>query len=130
MSTVSTATARRARAARGGSRDRGVASLELLGMLPLYLLAGVLAVQLGGLLWAVTSTNDAVRQGARELSLGGDGCAAARGALPSSLDLVDCTGSGGGLAPATLQIRVHVPVVPVARRWVPDVTVDRTAHLP
>lgn len=68
-----------------GHRERGTASVELVAVIPLLLLAVLAAVQIalaGHSLW---SAGVAARAGARAALVGGDGAAAARRALPPSL---------------------------------------------
>lgn len=118
----------RRRAPRG---DRGVASLELLGMIPLALVFAILAVQVGAFMWAVTSTNDAVRQGARALTLGQDGCVAAEDVLSESLRRGSvCSQSGGMGSGSTVTLVVDIPIAAAVEDLVPDVSVTRTAYLP
>lgn len=106
--------------------ERGSASLELMGILPLALVFAVLALQVGGFLWAITSTNEAVRDGARAQSLGLPGCAAARDSLTDTLKVTSCNAGGTG----SVRLSVEVPILPVVDNLVPDVTVTREAHLP
>lgn len=112
--------------------DRGVASLELLGMLPLVLVFAVLVVQVAGFMFAVSSTNEAVRAGARQQSLTGDGgCRAARDVLADSLDVAECQDGGGRLGEGpTVRLVVDIPVVRAVEDLVPDVRVTREARLP
>jgi hypothetical protein len=68
-----------------GHREAGTASVELIAVVPFLLLAVLAAAQIalaGHSLW---SASVAARAGARAALVGGDGAAAARGALPSSL---------------------------------------------
>lgn len=111
--------------------DRGVASLELLGMIPLALVVAVLVVQVAAFMWAVTSTNDAVRQGARAQSLGQDGCAAAREVLsPALRGDSRCFAEGRMGEGSTVQLVVDIPVAAAVVDLVPDVEVTREAYLP
>lgn len=118
------------RAGRRTRDERGVASLELLGMVPLALVFAILAVQVAAFMWAVTSTNDAVRQGARAQSLGQDGCAAARAVLSDSLQVVDCVNGGRMGSGSTVRLEVDIPVAGAVEDLVPDVRVTREAFLP
>lgn len=115
-----------------GERDSGVASLELLGMIPLVFVIAALGLQVGAFLWAVTNTNEAVRQGARAQSLGESGCDAAAGTLARSLDVVSCraTGGPGMYTPSTVSLVVEVPVLGLVDEYVPRVVVERDAYLP
>ena len=111
--------------------DPGVASLELLAMMPLVFLFALLALQVGAFLWAITSTNEAVRQGARAQSLGDNGCQAAEDTLTDTLDIERCSNSGGsGLGGVSVQLVVRVPILPLVEDYVPDVRVTRDAYLP
>lgn len=114
-------------------RDGGVASIELLAIAPLGLLLALVGLQVGSFMWAVTNTNEAVRQGARAQSLGDDGCAAAEATLSRSLELASrplCTGGDGPLSPTRVVLEVEVPIIPFIRDFVPDDTITRTAYLP
>lgn len=114
-------------------RDDGVASLELLGILPLVFVIAALGLQVGAFLWAVTNTNEAVRQGARAESItGGTGCSSARATLAPSLRVQSCEAEGGPspLTPSYVVMEVEVPVLGLVDRFVPDVTVTRRAVLP
>lgn len=107
---------------RGTVRDAGQASLELVAMLPFVLLLAGLLLQLGAVVWAITDTTEAARQGARAASMGQDGCGAARAALSGSLTATGCTSAGG-----TVRLEVQTPaLVDQLPRW----TIDRTAVLP
>ena len=111
--------------------DGGVASLELLAMMPLVFLFALLALQVGAFLWAITSTNEAVRQGARAQSLGDNGCQAAEDTLTDTLVVEECRNRGGsGLGGVSVQLVVRVPVLPFVEDYVPDVRVTRDAYLP
>lgn len=92
-------------------------------MIPLALTFAILALQVGGVLWAITSVNDAVRQGARADSLDRNGCAAARDAVPDTLTVLSCTPR----APSGVTLQVTVPVI---SDYLPPVTITRTAVMP
>ncbi len=116
-----------------GRRDDGATSLELLGLMPLVFVIAALGLQVGAFLWAVTNTNEAVRQGARAESLtGGTGCSAARATLAESLRVLDCQAEGGPspFTPSYVVIQVEVPVLGMVDPYVPDVTITRRAVLP
>lgn len=113
--------ARRRRVARG---DGGVASLELVALLPVVFFVVALVVQLVLALATVQATNDAARQAARAYSLGRSPSAAAADSLPGrlSVDSLRYVGPGHGV-----ELRVRVPLVaPV----LPDWTVTRKAVMP
>jgi hypothetical protein len=63
----------------------GQASVELLAILPAFLVCVVIAAQALPAGWALWSAADAARTGARAEHIGRDPEAAARGALPGSL---------------------------------------------
>ncbi len=67
------------------ARERGQATVEVVAVLPLVLLALLAAAQ--GLIaaWAAVEAADAARAGARAALLGGDAARTARAALPPSL---------------------------------------------
>ncbi|HEX2234363.1 MAG TPA: hypothetical protein VHG69_13470 [Thermoleophilaceae bacterium] len=98
--------------------ERGQASVELIGVLPCVLLAGLVAWQLvlaGHTLWL---TSQAARVAARAHAVGRDATAAARSALPRSLERglrVRRRREGG------VSVEVRVPLV--VRRWKSPVAV-------
>lgn len=81
------------RARRG---ERGTASLELIGLLPVLGLVAMLALQVGIVGWTVTATSDAAWAAARAASLQQDPQSAARDALPGSLEAVSIAGGRSG----------------------------------
>lgn len=99
-------------------------------MVPLALIAAIIALTVAAAFWAVTEANDAVRQGVRAQSLGQDGCGAARAVLSDSLD-VQCSATGGELGrnPA-IRIVVEVPLPSAAEDYVPALRIEREAELP
>lgn len=113
-----TSSGRRARL----TSERGQASVELLGVLPCILLAGLVAWQLvlaGHTLWM---TSQAARVAARAHAIGHDSRKAARSALPRSLERglrVHRRSEGG--------VRVEVRVPLVLRRWSSPVGVSATS---
>ena len=77
-------------------RDRGIASLELIGVLPTLLLCAILAFQVGLAGWGMASTVQAARAAARAASLGhghAGATQAAQDALPGALVAEAVTGS-------------------------------------
>jgi len=104
--------------------QRGSASVELLGMLPLLLIAALAAWQLLLVACTVTATQDAARTGSRAAGLGGNGAAAAVGALPAWLRS-GATASGG----PRVDLRVRVPIV-LPGLTNDALTVRRSAELP
>lgn len=65
--------------------ERGSASLEVVGLLPMVLFCALVAVQFGIAGWTMVETQQAARSAARAAVKGEDPHAAARGALPGSL---------------------------------------------
>ncbi len=113
--------------------DDGVASVELLGIIPLGLLLALIGLQVGAFMWAVTNVNEAVRQGARAQSLGRDGCAAARATLAGTFEEVSCTPGGGGSGPYSddsVRVQARVWIIPFIEDYVPDPVITRSAVLP
>jgi hypothetical protein len=102
--------------------ERGQASVELLGAVPAVLLAALVAWQLvlvGHTLWL---SAQAARVAARAEAVGGSPQAAARSALPRSLERgldVKRRHAGG--------VTVHVRVPLVLRRWHGPVSVAATS---
>lgn len=101
--------------------ERGSASLELIGTLPLLLLALLVAAQLalaGGALWSAAI---AARAGARAALVGRSAASAARAALPSLLRDGSVVQDRDGVS-----VRVRVPTVVPA---LPVVTVSARSAL-
>jgi hypothetical protein len=104
--------------------QRGQASVEFVAMVPFVLLIGAVVWQLtlaGHTAWL---TANAARAAARADTVGRDAAAAARSALPRSLE--------GGLEVRRLReggVRVSVPVPLLLRRWSAPVRVDATSSL-
>ena len=67
------------------ARERGQATVEVVAVLPLVLLALLAAAQGLTAAWAAVEAADAARAGARAALLGGDAVRTARAALPPSL---------------------------------------------
>ncbi len=87
-----------------GHRERGTASIELVAVVPLLLLAVLVAAQLGAVGEALWSAGIAARAGARA-ALVGDGVEqAARRALPASLRV------GARVSTPNRGVAVRVPV--------------------
>lgn len=96
---MTTPTPRRAR------RDRGVASLELVGLLPLVALVVSMILQLVASAYTADAAESAARAAARAYSLGQDPTAAARHSLPSGIQPVSVTVHGPHHA-ATVTVRI------------------------
>jgi hypothetical protein len=92
--------------------ERGQASIELVAVLPFVLLVGALVWQLALAGQTAWLTANAARVAARADAVGGDPSAAARSALPRSLERgleVDRRRAGG--------VRVSVEVPLLLRAW-------------
>jgi hypothetical protein len=107
------------------SSQRGQASVEMVAVLPLVVLVGAIVWQLalaGHSLWLCAQ---AARSAARAEAVGEDPEAAARSALPGSLERglrVDRDGEGA------VRVRMRMPLI--ARRWGSPVPVSASAALP
>jgi hypothetical protein len=106
---------------RGTPREDGTASLELVGLMPLVAVVASLALQDAAVVFVAHATDDAARQAARAVSLGRDAKSAARGAVPSGLE-VQVTSEGSG----RVTVRVEVPRLSP----LPQPTVTRSAVMP
>jgi hypothetical protein len=112
-----------ARTARSSIRSEdGTASVEMVAVVPLLLLAMLAAAQLGlagGALWSAAI---AARAGARAELVGGDGAAVSRRALPQSMRAGAEIEDGGAVS-----VRVRVPGVLPA---MPRLMLGTKAELP
>jgi hypothetical protein len=105
-------------------RERGQASVELLGTLPAVLLVAALVWELalaGHTAWLCAN---AARAGARAAVVGRDAAAAARSALPRSLRggmTVDAREDG------SVRVRLRVPLL--VRQWQGPVRIAASARL-
>jgi hypothetical protein len=103
--------------------DRGQASVELLGSVPAVLLVAALVWQLALAGQAAWLCANAARAAARAQAVGRSAPAAARSALPGSLERgmrVDDRGDA-------VRVRLRVPLL--LRAWRSPLTVAATAHL-
>ncbi|MFJ9901353.1 TadE/TadG family type IV pilus assembly protein [Streptomyces sp. NPDC101152] len=94
-------------------RDRGQVAIEFLGFLPILLLVGMAAVQLGLIAYTAQQAGTAARAGARYASLhqgaGADG--ACKVAVSSQLaGGTSCSGGSGG-DEVTVTATVHIPSI-------------------
>lgn len=101
-------------------RERGTASIEVVGLVPLLILVAMMVLQLGVAGWTASQTAEAARQSARAQSLGEDPRAAAEQALPGALR-VDRIAAGGD----TVTLWVDVPRVSL----LPGLTVSRSVSM-
>ncbi|GAA3842799.1 TadE/TadG family type IV pilus assembly protein [Streptomyces phyllanthi] len=118
------------RARRGPGRrlrdDRGASILEFAGFLPILLVVGMAAIQLGLIGYGINQAGTAARAAARAESLEpGTGAAAGVAAASSWLDPNPVPGGGGDLT--TFSVTVTVPsVIPLFD----DVDVERSVTMP
>ena len=116
---------RRRRAARPGRRtrrwdDRGVSMLEFAGFLPILLLIGMAAIQLGLIGYGVSQAGSGARAAARAASQNRDGVAAGNAAVSGWLSPSVNAPKGGDTTTATVTVRVPAVIpffgnVPVTR---------------
>jgi Flp pilus assembly protein TadG len=106
--------------------DRGVSMLEFAGFLPVLLVIGMAAIQLGLVGYAVSQAGSGARAAARAASQhGGDGAAAGRAAVSGWLNPRPDVRQGADTTTAT--VTVHVPaVIPLFGGW----DVSRHATMP
>lgn len=111
------------RRARPRPDDGGVASVEVVALLPWLLVIALAALQLAATVWTVTSADLAVRQAARAGSLGRDPRVAAERALPAGLSVkrLERFGPDNGV-----RLVVGVPRVSL----IPSFDITRTVELP
>jgi Flp pilus assembly protein TadG len=113
------------RVARRLRDDRGVSILEFVGFLPVLLLIGMAAIQLGLIGYGVNQAGSGARAAARVASQGGDGGAAGQAAVSGWLDPRVDPATGPDTTTAT--VTVHVPgVIPLFGPY----TVTRSATMP
>jgi Flp pilus assembly protein TadG len=98
------------RQARGRRRgDRGQVAIEYLGFIPILLLVGLAAIQLGVVAYAAQQAGTAARAGARAASLRDDAQQACSAAVSGRL-AVSC-GTSGGADTVTVTASVTIPSV-------------------
>ncbi|MYQ59506.1 pilus assembly protein [Streptomyces sp. SID4926] len=108
--------------------DRGSSLLEFAGFLPVLLLVGLAAIQLGLVGFAANQAGTGARAGARVASQaeGGNGVAAAHAAMTDGLDATVTPGGGGDTTTYTVAVRVPTLLPFVGKGW----TVTRSATMP
>ncbi|MFE2532306.1 TadE family protein [Streptomyces sp. NPDC059371] len=107
--------------------DRGVSILEFVGFLPILLLVGLAAIQLGLIGYGVNQAGTGARAAARVASQGGDGGAAGTAAVSGWLDPNVSLEGGPGADLTTATVTVTVPnVIPLFDRY----PVTRHATMP
>jgi hypothetical protein len=104
-----------------GHREEGTAAVELVAAVPFLLLAVLVAAQLALVGQALWSAGIAARAGARAALVGGDGEAAARRALPSTLRAGAHVSEGDGV---TVQV-----VIPRLLPALPHLTIGSKSGL-
>jgi hypothetical protein len=105
--------------------ERGQASVEMVAVLPLVVLVGAIAWQLALAGQTVWLSAHAARAAARAQAVDADPRAAARSALPRSMERglrVEHTRDGA------VRVRVEIPLI--ARRWRSGIAVSASAALP
>lgn len=105
--------------------EQGQASVELIGMLPFLVLAGLLVWQLLLVGYSINSAENAARAASRVEARGGDGEKAAKRVVASPLREGMTTEIDG--EKAVVHVRVPLIVPGITRD---DVTVSRDAELP
>ncbi|MCX4577204.1 pilus assembly protein [Streptomyces sp. NBC_01571] len=86
--------------------DRGVSMLEFAGFLPILLVIGMAAIQLGLIGYGINQAGSGARAAARVASQGGDGGAAGSAAVSGWLDPRVAPATGPDLTTATVTVRV------------------------
>jgi len=107
--------------------DRGSMSVELIGFVPVLTLVTLLLVQGFLAAAAVTSAQQAARDGARAASLGRDVSLAVDDQIPSwvTLENLDRYACSGECVAVEVRIPIGIPGITVQ-----DLTVTRTAEFP
>ncbi|MFD7710612.1 TadE family protein [Streptomyces sp. NPDC059785] len=105
--------------------DRGVSMLEFAGFLPVLLLIGMAAIQLGLVGYGINQAGSGARAAARAASLGQDGTAAGQAAVSGWLNPDVLPAEGPDTTTATVQVQVP-SVIPFLGGW----TVERRATMP
>jgi Flp pilus assembly protein TadG len=105
--------------------DRGVSMLEFAGFLPILLVVGLAAIQLGLIGYGINQAGTAARAAARAASQGDDGAAAGQAAVSGWLDPTVSAPEGPELTTATVTVNVPA-VIPLFTA----VTVERHATMP
>ncbi|MEU6093768.1 TadE family protein [Streptomyces sp. NPDC047079] len=105
--------------------DRGVSMLEFAGFLPILLVIGMAAIQLGLIGYGINQAGTAARAAARVASQNGDGAAAGTAAVSGWLRPSVYAPRGAGTT--TARVTVTVPsVIPLFDAW----PVTRHATMP
>ncbi|WP_435855961.1 TadE family protein [Streptomyces physcomitrii] len=114
----------------GGRRrpfdDRGVSMLEFAGFLPILLLVGMAAIQLGLVGYSANQAGSGARAAARVASQDGPGQAAGYAAMSDWLDAQVNVVRGGETTTATVTVQVPTLLPFVDTDW----SVSRSATMP
>lgn len=114
------------RTSRAARREQGAAGVEFLGIVPIVIIALLVALQVGVAGWTVVAVGEAARDGARAASLGLDPGSAARTALPGSLTP---TAQSVNNTPDGYRYTVRV-AIPSLVPGLPMPQVERSAEMP
>ncbi|MFF3639997.1 TadE/TadG family type IV pilus assembly protein [Streptomyces sp. NPDC002564] len=128
---------RRVRSVRGRGRavpgprrrrwdDRGVSMLEFAGFLPILLLVGLAAIQLGLVGYAANQAGSGARAAARAASQGDPGEAAGAAAMDGDLTASVGVSRGGATTTATVEVQVPTLLPFVDTDW----SVTKEATMP
>ncbi|WP_421734654.1 TadE/TadG family type IV pilus assembly protein [Cellulomonas sp.] len=101
--------------------DRGSSAIEILGVMPIVVIVILAAIQVVAVSATTHAANQAVRDGARAMSLGRSVPAAIDASLPNGLGDTQITYPAGA-------VRIEVPVPRIA--IFPSLTVTREATMP
>ncbi|WP_425264449.1 TadE/TadG family type IV pilus assembly protein [Streptomyces atriruber] len=118
----------RARSGRRRRRwgDRGVSMLEFAGFLPILLLIGLAAIQLGLVGYAANQAGSGARAAARAASQGDSGEAAGAAAMDGGLTASVGVSKGGATTTATVEVQVPTLLPFVDTDW----SVTKEATMP
>lgn len=105
--------------------DRGVSILEFTGFLPILLVVGMAAIQLGLIGYGINQAGTGARAAARVASQGGDGAAAGQAAVSGWLNPAVAAPEGPDLTTATVTVQIP-SVIPLFD----PVTFSRSATMP
>ncbi|MGA4850999.1 TadE/TadG family type IV pilus assembly protein [Streptomyces sp. G5(2025)] len=106
--------------------DRGVSILEFAGFLPILLLVGLAAIQLGLVGYAAGQAGSGARAAARAASQGDSGQAAGTAAMDGGLSSSVTVGGGGDTTTATVKVDVPLLLPFVDSGW----SVTKEATMP
>ncbi|MGV9883438.1 TadE family protein [Streptomyces sp. NPDC003006] len=106
--------------------DRGVSMLEFAGFLPILLLVGLAAIQLGLVGYAANQAGSGARAAARAASQGDSGEAAGAAAMDGGLSSSVQVGMGGDTTTATVEVDVPLLFPFVDTGW----SVTKEATMP